>query len=106
MEFIKNKRDLRDADWTDITPTTSTHDNNMQPSIFITEDLTHFRLKMLHYIKNKNKVSKQFDRISTRNGNITCRETGTNKWHTIKSTEDFLGAGIELDEDEFPEVLF
>lgn len=107
MEFIKAKRKLRNADWSDITPTTpTTHDSDVQPSIFITEDLTHFRLKMLHYIKNKNKVSKQFDRISTRNGNITCREAGTNKWHTIKSTEDFLEAGIELDEDEFPEVLF
>ena len=76
--------------------------------IFVTEDLSPFRLKVLHYIKNwnNNEGGKIFDRITTKNGNITCRVKSTEKWHTVSSTEDFFKAGIDMNEEEFPELLF
>ena len=75
--------------------------------IIITEDLSPFRLKLLHYIKDCNKELEMFDRITTRNGNITCRKKGTSEWFTITSPDDFLQAGIPMKRSEFEkELLF
>ena len=119
MDFILNKGQMREKDWSDILPNSEAaatmndaeHRGNTLVSknmnIFITEDLSPFRLKLLHYIKDCNKELEMFDRITTRNGNITCRKKGTSEWFTITSPDDFLQAGIPMKRSEFEkELLF
>ena len=133
MEFIKNKSKLYDVSWKNIDhenvsngengssaaeatedqSTTNTDDAVEERSgkkfgIFVTEDLSPFRLKLLHYVKdwNNNEGGKIFDRITTRNGNIVCRVKVSEEWHTISSPEDFEKAGIAMNQKEFPELMF
>ena len=135
MEFIKAKATLRDVDWSttlvkndkeEVIPDAAPHvappedtENNVNVgdvtkrngkniNIFITEDLSPFRLKILHYVKdfNNNEGQKIFDIITTRNGNITCRVKSTAQWHTISSPEDFLASGIPMNADKFTELMY
>ena len=131
MEFIKAKASLCGVKWvltdnevqeneadtteeSDINPeSVSNADENdnkgVKLDIFLTEDLSPFRLKILHYIKdaNNNAPKKMFDIVTTKNGNISCRANTTEKeWYTICSTEDFVKAGIPMNAKKFPELLF
>ena len=131
MEFIKAKASLRGVKWvlnadevqeneadateaSDANPESeSTADENdgkgEKLDIFLTEDLSPFRLKILHYIKDVNNAApqKMFDIVTTKNGNISCRVNNTEKeWYTICSTEDFVKAGIPMNAKKFPELLF
>ena len=130
MEFIKNKSKLYDDSWDIVVGESGIKDNDddvaveqntsidddgditeksgKKLGIFVTEDLSPFRLKLLHYVKdwNNNNGGKIFDRITTRNGNIVCRVKVSEEWHTISSSEDFVKAGIAMNEKEFPELMF
>ena len=113
MEFIKAKRNLRNADWSELSKVDcednadENEDGKNALDIFITEDLSPFRLKILHYIKDLNKEGpERFDRITTFNGSISCREKATQNWLSVSSPEDFLEAGIKMDKSKFPEILF
>lgn len=110
-------------DWSDVFPRTTSDENRSSDSttvrknIFIAEDLTRFRYKLLHYVKdfNDQQSPKPFDSITTFNGNIKCYkkvqdDSGRFSFKpvsTIASPEDFLKAGITMDESKFEgELMF
>ena len=131
MEFIKGKATLRDAKWVindeidnnedgenevgaevngddDVQENEGNAGRGKKLNIFLTEDLSPFRLKILHYIKDyNNENQKLFDIITTRNGNIVCRTNDAAQvWYTVTSTEDFLKAGIPMKPEFFSELMF
>ena len=77
-------------------------------AVFLTEDLTPFRGKLLKYVKEWNKSSLKYDVVTSSYGKIVCKiKNVERRWKSISSTDDFLDIGIPYDEKfkkTFPEI--
>ena len=63
--------------------------------VFVCEDLTHLRYKLLKYMQKS--CSHMFTSCYTRNGNIKAKLKITEKWVTITSPDDLLKHGVDVD---------
>ena len=72
--------------------------------VFIVEDLTPFRGHIFKYVRDWNVKNKKFDVVTTDYGQIVVKDKN-DTWYRISSTDDFHGAGIPFDTEEFDELL-
>jgi len=80
-EFLTNKRDLRNIEG--------------KQHVFVCEDLTPLRCKLLKYMQNS--CSDTFISCCTRNGNIKAKLKTSEKWITVTSPDDLFKHGIDVD---------
>jgi len=82
-EFLTSKRELKNIEG--------------RQHVFVCEDLTTLRYKLLKYMQNSS--SDTFTSCYTRNCNIKAKLKTTDKWVTVTSSDDLFKHEIDVDLD-------
>ena len=89
MSFIKKKKSLREN--------AEKKGVDKLKNAFIVEDLTPLRSKLLWYAKNH--CNGKFKNCHTKNGRILAQTSGSDKWISLSTPDEFHAHGIDIDLD-------